>query len=171
MRILKKSVTADRESTGDGAVGMFFRFAASGFGIGYVPVAQGTFGSLWGPLLSFLVPGQSLFILWCALPALFLAGVWVSARSERWWGHDPGRTVIDEAVGVIAATAFLPQTTAVVWTGFFLFRAADILKPFPVGRCERLPGGWGVMADDLAAGIMVNIALRIIGLFVPGMMG
>lgn len=167
--ILKDTITRGNETSGGGFAGAVSRFAASGFYAGYIPGAHGTIGSLWGPILSLAVPVSALFFVWCALPALFFIGVWASGRSERYWGPDPGRTVIDEVIGAMAAVMFLPQTQPVIWGGFVLFRVFDIVKPYPIRKLERLPGGWGIMADDLAAGVLANIVLRILMMFIPGM--
>ena len=169
MGILKDTITREHEVSGDGLSGALSRFIASGFYAGYIPGAHGTIGSLWGPVLSIMLPDSTLFFVWCAMPALCLAGVWASDRSERYWGPDPGRTVIDEVIGVMVAVMLLPQTQPVIWGGFILFRVFDILKPYPIRKLERLPGGWGIMADDLAAGALANITLRTLIYLVPGM--
>lgn len=121
------------------------------------------------PLLCIILPTAWLPAVWWSLPALILVGVWASGRAERSWGRDPGRVVIDEIAGALVTVATLPPTLPVIWTGFFLFRAFDILKPPPIRWCERLPGGWGVMADDIAAGLASNLALRLIIHLIPGM--
>ncbi len=169
MGILKKTITRDHETTGDGFIGGLSRFVASGFYAGYIPGAHGTIGSLWGPVISIALPASALAIVWYCIPVLCFIGVWASGRSERYWGPDPGRTVIDEVAGVMIAVMFLPQTQPVIWCGFILFRVFDIVKPYPIGKLERLPGGWGIMADDLAAGFLANIVLRILIFFIPGM--
>ena len=168
MALLKKSVTAPSEPGGDGLKGFIARSISSGLYVGYAPGAQGTLGSLWGPILCLLLPASWLHGLWLLIPAFFLLGVWASAVSEKYWGHDPGRIVFDEAVGAVTALAFIPVSVAAAWTGFFLFRALDILKPPPIRRFEKLPHGWGVMGDDLIAGLVSNMLLRIIIFFYPG---
>ena len=81
---------------------------------------------------------------------------------SREWGKDPGRIVIDEGVGFLFTVAFLPVGIATAVAGFFVFRVLDILKPPPARQIEALPGGWGIVADDVVAGIYSNILLRII---------
>ncbi|MCE5251218.1 phosphatidylglycerophosphatase A [bacterium] len=170
MGILKKSVTAEQELTGGGFGGFAARFTASGMYIGYVPWAQGTAGSLWGPLLYLLVPVGALKWLWLGTPALFLLGVWASGKCEGYWGHDPGRVVIDEVVGMLVTLSFLTLSYTGLAAGFVLFRIADIFKPSPVRLAEKLPGGWGVMADDVLAGIYANLTLRLFIHFFPGIL-
>lgn len=135
--------------------------------MGYVPVAPGTFGSAAGLLLWLAVrgsaPAQAITI-----AVVILVGSWSGGVAERRFGiRDPGRVVIDEVAGMLV-TLFL---NPVGWRGaaaaFVLFRLADIVKPFPANRLERLPGGVGIVADDVMAGIYANLALRV-GLWLSG---
>jgi len=191
---------------------------ATVFGVGYLPKAPGTFGSLVGVLVAiFTNPSNLLFILagilnlsgigidvpminghpaaWIVLVppilALFLlglAGVWSSSRAAILEGReDPQFVVIDEVSGmhltlVLGILAFWPfgtnvpgssearlllgpsfnlLTWRVLLLGFILFRAFDIWKPWPIRRLEKLPRGWGIMADDWMAGIYAAILLRV----------
>jgi phosphatidylglycerophosphatase A len=129
-------------------------------GVGYTPVAPGTFGSAAGLLLWWLLP-SSPPVQAGAIVALFAVGSWSGSVAERHFGRtDPGQVVIDEVMGMII-TLFL---NPVGWMGalgaFLLFRIADIIKPFPANRLERLHGGVGVMADDAMAAIYANLVLR-----------
>jgi phosphatidylglycerophosphatase A len=127
---------------------------ATGFGLGYLPIVPGTFGSLAGlPLawgVHFLpVWGQILAAVLC-----FLIGVPVCDRGARLMGSkDPGAVVFDEiaAFAVLFIGTGLGLVSGAV--GFVLFRVLDVLKPWPARRLEHLPGGWGIMADDCAAAI------------------
>lgn len=170
MGLLKKPVTAAVERSGDGLKGAVARGLASGLYVGYIPGAHGTLGSLWGPLLCFVLPSTWLTGLWLLIPPLFIVGVWSSALCEKYWGHDPGRVVFDEVVGSLVTLAFIPLSVPVIWTGFVLFRLFDMIKPPPVGYFERLPHGWGVMSDDLMAGIISNILLRLIIFYYPAIL-
>lgn len=76
--------------------------------------------------------------------------------------HDPSIIVIDEIVGMLVALAFLPKTATVVVLTFVMFRLFDIVKPFPVRNLERIPAGWGIMLDDVAAGVYANVVCRLI---------
>ena len=137
---------------------------------GYLPVASGTWGSLWGPVLYYLLPA-GLFpkLLFVAAPVLMLAGAFAATRCERFWGSDPSRVVVDEVVGMLVTYLFLPLNGTVIWAGFFLFRLFDIVKPPPARQAEQLPGGWGIMADDIFAGIYANLSLRLMILLIPGL--
>ncbi|NTV81952.1 MAG: phosphatidylglycerophosphatase A, partial [Candidatus Aminicenantes bacterium] len=79
---------------------------------------------------------------------------------------DPGRIVIDEVVGQLLALAFLPGAWVPVAVAFALFRFFDIIKPWPIRRLERLPGGWGIMADDVGAGLAAAVLGRLILLWI-----
>jgi phosphatidylglycerophosphatase A len=135
--------------------------ATSG-GVGYAPVAPGTFGSAVGLLLWAFLPSAP-FIQLAVIILIFAAGCWAGSVAEGHFGRtDPGHVTIDEVLGMLV-TLFL---NPVGWTGailgFFLFRAADIVKPFPANRMERLPGGLGVMADDAVAAVYANLTLRLL---------
>lgn len=144
------------------------RLLATGFGSGYSPVAPGTAGSavgllLFWPLASVAVTGQ---IAACA--AGFAIGVWASGRLARELGRkDPGLAVIDEVVGMWVTLVGLPFGLRTALLGFVLFRVMDVVKPWPARELERLPGGWGIMADDVAAGVYAGLALRVILLVWP----
>ena len=140
------------------------RFAALALatfaGIGYVPFAPGTFGSLAGLLLWWLAPG-SVTVQVAALVGLFVLGSWSATVAERHFGNtDPGAVVIDEVMGMLVTLFLNPVGWAGAAIGFVLFRASDIIKPYPANRLEQLHGGIGVMADDLMAGIYANLMLR-----------
>jgi phosphatidylglycerophosphatase A len=96
------------------------------------------------------------------LVVLIVAGV-VTAERARGDEEDPGRIVIDEYVGMLVTMAGHDLTLWSLVKGFILFRAFDILKPYPIRKLERLPGGYGIMADDLLAGIFASIALFLLG--------
>ena len=94
------------------------------------------------------------------LLTLFAVGVKVSSIAETEWGKDPRYVVIDEIVGFGVTVALLPKSLLMGVAAFFIFRILDILKPQPARFLERLPAGWGVMLDDVAAGIYGNILLQ-----------
>ena len=131
------------------------------FGIGFLPFAPGTFASLLAALVFFFIPASQ--NLWILLPSIVLSivlGVWSGGEMEKDYGQDPSSAVIDEVAGQWIALAALPGRPLVVLTAFILFRVFDILKPGPVDRAQRLPGGWGIMADDVLAGVLANLSLR-----------
>lgn len=139
----------------------------TGLGIGFAPIAPGTFGSLLGPLMVWGMQQLELsaaIVITVALLSV-AAGVPICAAASRALGkHDPGQVVYDE----IAAfwLVFLPhliQEREIGWptaiVGFLFFRVFDIAKPWPLKRLEKLPGGLGIMADDLAAGVYAAVCL------------
>jgi phosphatidylglycerophosphatase A len=132
---------------------------ATGLGLGRAPIAPGTVGSLAG--LVFVALLWRLGGSWTvAAGAVFVAamGMWAAGAAEAHFGRrDPGAVVIDEIAGQMVALLFLAPTPTALVVGFVLFRLFDIWKPFPVRRAERLPGGSGIMVDDLLAGIYANV--------------
>ena len=96
---------------------------------------------------------------------LFVVGVWSAGKAEKVFGReDPGQVVIDEVAGQILTFVATPRVTWIgLIAGFILFRGFDIIKPFPARRAERFSGGWGIMLDDLVAGLYSLLALVILG--------
>lgn len=136
---------------------------ATGCGVGLVPKAPGTFGSLLGPLI--VAGWQSLRqpIYTSVIVALIgiLVGVVAAQRIARRCGlADPGCVVCDEIAAFAMVFAFAPVTWLTASLGFAWFRLFDIWKPWPIRRLEHLPDGWGIMADDLAAGVLAAAALH-----------
>jgi phosphatidylglycerophosphatase A len=132
--------------------------AASFFGLGYLPWCPGTWGSLAGFLLVLvLVPLQAAAL----AVALFFLGVFAAGRWARESRDaDPKAVVIDEVVGMMVSMLFLPKSLLFYALGFAIFRILDIQKPFGIRSLESIGGGWGIMLDDLAAGIVTNILLQ-----------
>ena len=130
--------------------------------VGYAPVAPGTFGSAAGLALYALVHlSGSLAVEAAAIVAVFLIGIWSGTIAEEHFGGvDPPPVVIDEVVGTLITLFGVPVNVGGALAGFFLFRVSDVIKPFPAGRFEALPGGLGVMADDGMAAVYANLALR-----------
>ena len=151
------------EPGGPGALRGLQLAIATAAGAGRSPIAPGTAGAAVGLALS-----AGLTTAWgpvsAAVGALvatalgfFSAGPAACAIGEP----DPGRIVIDEVAGQMIALAFLPPTVPIWIASFLLFRLFDVLKPFPARRLEDLPGGSGIMADDLAAGLYANGVLQL----------
>ena len=135
---------------------------ATGFFVGYIPFAPGTFGSIVGLPLCFLLSKTELpLAIHFNLMFIFLA-IWISDRAEKILEqNDPGCIVIDEMAGIMVTFLGLPFNTISVAAGFVTFRFFDILKPFPIRYVERkLAGGTGIVMDDLMAGVYSNIVLR-----------
>ncbi|HKY33251.1 MAG TPA: phosphatidylglycerophosphatase A [Candidatus Polarisedimenticolia bacterium] len=131
-------------------------------GVGHSPVASGTVATAVAVpvhVAAWMASGP-----WgSAGLALLLtfAGVAASGALERGLGyHDPSEAVVDEVAGFLLTMLFVPPTLWTCLAGFLLFRALDILKPWPASRLERLPGGWGIMADDVACGLIGNLVMH-----------
>jgi phosphatidylglycerophosphatase A len=127
---------------------------ATFFGLGYFPVAPGTLASLAAVLIyKFLLHALAWPIYAALIAGLFLLAVPAAWSESRALGDpDPGVVVVDEVCGQLAALVLVPATWLLVLVSFGLFRFFDILKPWIIRRAEKLPGGWGIMADDLIAG-------------------
>jgi phosphatidylglycerophosphatase A len=134
-------------------------FIASVFGVGYIPFASGTFGSLFALPPAFgLMHTGGLWLLGAATAAVSILGIWVCDIHVRTTGrHDPSECVIDEVAGQWIACMAAPLTLPGYVLAFVAFRLFDILKPWPARTAERAPGGLGVMLDDLVAGVMAAI--------------
>jgi len=149
----------------------FSVWIATGLGAGFFPVAPGTAGSLVGLALVIAMRQTSLGSAELAVSLAVLAvvifglGVWSAGKAEQAFGRvDPGQVVIDEVMGQVITFIATPRISRVgLIAGFILFRIFDIIKPFPARRCERFPGGWGIMLDDGVAGLYSLIALVILG--------
>lgn len=140
-------------------------FMATGGYCGRFPYAPGTVGSLPGLLLAYLLAGCRPLVAGLATLGITLAAVWIAHRAARMLDQkDPGCIVIDEVAGMLITMLALPFTAASAVFGFLIFRGLDILKPFPIGWLDRrLTGGLGIVLDDVAAGIIANIILRLMG--------
>jgi phosphatidylglycerophosphatase A len=138
--------------------------------VGYVPLAPGTFGSALGLTLIWALRRFGSGPLEIAVIVLLLAvGTWSGTLAERRLGRvDPGHVIIDEVAGMLITLAFVPLTPTTAIVGFLVFRALDIVKPWPVRTAERLPGGAGIMADDALAAVYGNAVVRGIMAVAPG---
>ena len=148
-------------------------FVATGFGSGYGPIAPGTWGSLPGLAIAWGLDrsGGRWAVLGGAL-VVALAGIWAAGRAEALLGEkDPGPVVVDEIAGQMVTLLMIPATPRVLIVGFLLFRVLDVWKPWPAHRLESLPGGSGIMADDLMVGLYGNVLLHGLALWRPGWLG
>jgi phosphatidylglycerophosphatase A len=146
-------------------------FASFGY-VGFAPVAPGTAGSAAAiPLFLLLRSAGSPWLEVAVCGVLVVAGAWSARLAERALGvEDPGPVVIDEVAGMLVSLLFLPGTWPVILAAFFAFRVFDIVKPWPAGRLEDVPGGWGVMADDVMAGVYANLAIQVLLWARPGLL-
>jgi len=142
---------------------------ATVLGIGRIPFAPGTFGSIPGVLLALWLHHLGLPWLEAGLIiVIFAVGIWAAGETERYFQlTDPGPVVIDEVLGMLVTLAFLPVNATGAIVGFVAFRVFDIVKPFPARNLERLPGGLGIMADDFAAGVWGQIVMRLLVWMLP----
>lgn len=139
----------------------FVKVAATGFGSGFMPFAPGTAGTIVGIPLYLIFSHLScpFYLIWALLLSSF--AVYVSGKAEEIFNEkDSSSIVIDEIAGLQFTMFLVTPTASHMFCGFLLFRFFDIIKPFPCRFCERrLPGGYGVVADDIAAGVYANILL------------
>lgn len=139
---------------------------ATGLGSGYVPFAPGTAGAalaiiIWTLLSLFSPVGINPWLQIALLMLLIILGVVAAGIMEKDFGKDPARVVIDEIAGIWCSILLIPFSWEAALGGFILFRIFDIWKPWPVGPMEKIPGGWGIMLDDVVAGLISNGLLRI----------
>ena len=143
------------------------KLIATGLGSGYMPVAPGTAGAALAAIITYLIAISStwsnLNIILIVLSIVFtILGIWSANVLQEEWGHDPGRIVVDEMVGIWISMLFIPFSLLNLLLAFGLFRLYDIWKPWIVKKAEDLDGGLGVMADDIVAGVFANITLQFV---------
>jgi phosphatidylglycerophosphatase A len=139
-------------------------FVATGFLVGTVPFAPGTFGSIIGLPASFLLSRLNLLNSVICILAFILFAIGIASAAEKIIKQkDPGQIVIDEIAGLMVTLAGVPFNLKTALTGFVIFRVFDILKPFPIRALERrVGGGSGIVLDDVLAGIYGNLVLRLV---------
>jgi len=139
------------------------RFIATGFFVGEKVPAPGTVASIMAAALYYLVIPTSYSFYWTLLVLLTFIGVITAGRTEEIMDEiDPPQIVIDEIVGFLVAMAFLPKSLGLVILGLIIFRILDIMKMYPMNKLQVVAGGLGIMLDDLYAGVVTNLILRII---------
>ena len=145
-------------SRADSRVGFALRLLASGGGVGYFPLAPGTMGSLLGAVLCYPLVDLPWPVYVGATLLLTAIAVWAAGRVAAELGHpDPPQIVIDEIAGMWVAAIALPATFYDFAAVFLLYRLMDVVKPSGISRLERLPGGFGIVADDVAAGLLARV--------------
>lgn len=162
----------------------YLSLAVTTFGVGYLPIAPGTWGSLVAVgFYAFLsntfssyryaptsAPPEAMVAaihaaILIAFTAFVLVGIWAATRSIELLGNsDPSQAVVDEVIGQLVVFLFIPftQSWMLIGAGFLLFRLFDIWKPYPINDLQDLPGGIGICADDIAAGALAGVVLSII---------
>jgi len=139
---------------------------ATGFSVGRIPLAPGTFGSLLGIPLCLVLAEIGLDVMVAAAVAFVLFAVWIAGKAERLIRiKDAPCIVIDEMAGITVAMLGVPLTPLNLTAGFIAFRVLDIIKPFPARYMDaKVAGGWGIVMDDVVAGLYSNLLLRAISL-------
>ena len=136
------------------------------FGVGFIPIASGTFGSLAGIIIGYILYYINNNLLYFTIPVLFILGIFCSNIYQKQTGEkDSSVIVIDEVVGQLIAMLFIIDDPLLVFISFILFRIFDVFKPWPASYADsKIKGGLGVMLDDVVAGIYALISLFFIGL-------
>ena len=143
---------------------MLMKIIATCFGIGYIQKGAGTIAALFCCLAWYLFNLAALNVYWQLLQValLFVLGTIAATTVEGEWGHDSNRVVIDEWMGMAVALFLIPFSWVNIICAFVFFRFFDIVKPIFIRKAEAFPGGWGVMSDDLLAGIYSNLILHLL---------
>lgn len=145
---------------------LIHRLISTCLGIGYTPKGGGTIAAAvcciaW--YFAWAGGNEHLLSLQLAVTlGLFVLGVWSANNVEAEWGEDSYRVVIDEVAGMCLTLCFVPVRWPYIAVGLLLFRFFDIAKPLGIRRMEQLRGGWGVMMDDMLAGVYANLLLQVV---------
>ena len=149
-----------------GMRGFFPRLFSTFFYVGFLPKAPGTWGSIVTVVILYFAWPTQWYIQVPIIFAIFIFGAWTAGAAEEYYGHDARRIVIDEVAGQMLAVFMAPHKMVAFALAFLFFRLFDIVKPPPARQWESLRGGWGVMADDMAAGayaaILTNFILALL---------
>ena len=172
---MKQTQGTETKGPEAGKFPLFPKLIATSFGVGFLPVMPGTWGAilailLWLPLYLWASAGGTLTVTAVAVVVFAVAGTWASSVSEKYWGKDPVVACVDETVG--QWISLLPITSVAVdpwWLillSLALFRLFDIYKPLGIRAMERLPRGYGMMADDVLAGIYSVVVILIVKMMI-----
>lgn len=146
------------------------RLIATFLYVGYFPFGPGTVAAAITLALWAVVPPAGPLPTFAFWACVIGAGIWASTAVEPEFGHDSSRVVIDEVAGSLITVAGFAPSVGIAIAAFVLFRFFDIVKPPPIYQIQSYPRGWGVMADDVAAGIAGNVVLRVAGFLAPGLL-
>ena len=141
---------------------LFHKLISTSLGIGYIGKGAGTVAAVACSICWYLAyqSGYQVIPSLIITVAITLIGIWSSNVVSTIWGKDPARVVIDEVSGMCISLLFVPVSIKYVVCALILFRFFDIVKPLYIRKLERFPGGWGIMLDDVLAGIYANIILQ-----------
>ena len=146
------------------------KFIGSGFYTGYVKYASGTFGSLTA-LALYLIPGfEDPVLLMALISVFFILGVDIGTKFESLYGKDPKECTVDEVVGTWISLMLIPKKLWMLALSFIIWRALDIIKPYPFNKLEKIRGGWGIMLDDVALGFLAFILNHLIINFIKNLL-
>ncbi|MEA1973101.1 MAG: phosphatidylglycerophosphatase A [Candidatus Cloacimonadota bacterium] len=158
-----------------GYIKKLYEVLATVFGAGYFPKSPGTFGTFVALVTYYFLPNYffgynmdmfQIYLLFILI-MLSVVSVHICSQAEKTMGHDDGKIVIDEYFGYFFSILFLPKTTLILILSFIIFRFYDIVKPPPIYQIQKLNAGWGIMIDDVLAGIFTNVTIRIILIILP----
>jgi phosphatidylglycerophosphatase A len=140
---------------------------ASGLGAGFSPFAPGTVGTLVAIPIELLLSRIRSPLYELTILTFFFLSSWISERAQNHWQkRDDQRIVIDEMMGYFLTMLWIPKTFLFICVGFLLFRLLDIVKPFPCRPLEKVRGGFGVVLDDVFAGIYANVVLQLLRILI-----
>lgn len=129
---------------------------------GYIPIASGTFSSAVA-LAFYWIPGfENPYFLIPMILLFSVLGIFIGTRFEKVYGKDPSQCTIDETVGMWISLLFLPKQILITGIAFFLWRLLDIVKPFPARQAEKLPGGYGIVLDDIISAVYTAMIMNFI---------
>ena len=145
----------------------FILLLASGLGAGFSPFAPGTVGTLVAIPMELLFSSIFSPVYELTILTFFFFSSWIAEKAQNHWEKkDDQRIVIDEIMGYFLTMLWIPKTLLFISVGFLLFRLLDIVKPFPCRQLEKVRGGFGVVLDDVFAGIYANVALQILRILI-----
>jgi len=144
---------------------LFHKLFSTSLGIGYIGKGGGTVAAIACCICWYLAwAGTCPPLLVSVIITILITfiGVWSSSKVEPIWGKDPARVVIDEVAGMCISLLFLPVNVKYLFCALILFRFFDIVKPLFIRKVESLPAGWGIMMDDVLAGVYANVILQVV---------
>lgn len=140
---------------------IFEKILGSAFYTGYIPIASGTWGSLFALIFYwFLIPNDNILLISAVI--ISIIGIPISTKFEKVYGKDPSECTIDEFAGTLLAFYALPKSIIIISAAFILWRLIDIFKPLGIRKLEKFNGGLGIMADDIAGGILTSVIMNLL---------
>ena len=136
------------------------RFIATGAYSGYFPIVAGTIGTIPAWFIAWFFLSDPIVLIIATIVTIAVS-VWSAGRAESFLGHDAKKIVIDEWAGMFVSLLFLPHRLDVFIAAFVFFRFFDVIKPYPSGKAESWPRGWGITFDDIFAGIYANLICQL----------